>query len=139
VDGNIGGGIDGTGGADFGVITEQIAAAERVGFDGVWSTEVSRDPFLPLLVAAEKSSTLLLGTAAAVAFARNPMTMAAVANDLKSTTRSYPPSPSLASRKLLAPRSFDASVTSWIGLPSTRPTPSTKPPARPSSRGSSAG
>lgn len=82
VDGNIGGSIDGTGGADFGVITEQIAAAERVGFDGVWSTEVSRDPFLPLLVAAEKSSTLLLGTAVAVAFARNPMTMAAVANDL---------------------------------------------------------
>ncbi|MGH3635492.1 MAG: TIGR03617 family F420-dependent LLM class oxidoreductase, partial [Mycobacterium sp.] len=82
VDGNIGGGIDGTGGADFGVLTEQIAAAERIGFDGVWSTEVSRDPFLPLLVAAEKSSTLLVGTSVAVAFARNPMTMAAVANDL---------------------------------------------------------
>jgi probable F420-dependent oxidoreductase len=82
VDSNIGGSTDGTGGADFSVLTGQIAAAERIGFDGVWSTEVSRDPFLPLLVAAEKSPGMLLGTAVAVAFARSPMTMAAVANDL---------------------------------------------------------
>lgn len=82
VDSNIGGSIDGTGGGDFRVLVEQIAAAERIGFDGVWSTEVSRDPFLPLAIAAEKSSTLLLGTAVAVAFARSPMTTAAVANDL---------------------------------------------------------
>lgn len=87
IDGNIGGGIDGTGGADFGVLHEQIAAAERVGFDGVWSTEVSRDPFLPLLVAAQKSSTLQLGTAVAVAFARNPMTTAATAHDLNTFSR----------------------------------------------------
>ncbi|GAY15568.1 LLM class F420-dependent oxidoreductase [Mycobacterium sp. shizuoka-1] len=82
VDGNIGGSIDGTGGADLAVLTQQIAAAEQIGFDGIWSTEVSRDPFLPLLLAAERSSTLQLGTAVAVAFARSPMTMAAVANDL---------------------------------------------------------
>ena len=87
VDTNIGGGIDGTGGADFGVLTEQVAAAERIGFDGLWSTEVSRDPFLPLLVAAEKSPTMQLGTAVAVAFARSPMTMAAVANDLNTFSR----------------------------------------------------
>ncbi|ORW24446.1 LLM class F420-dependent oxidoreductase [Mycobacterium palustre] len=79
--------MDGTGGADFDVLSDQVAAAERIGLDGVWSTEVSRDPFLPLLVAAQKSSTLLLGTAAAVAFARNPMTMAAVANDLNTFCR----------------------------------------------------
>jgi hypothetical protein len=30
VDGNIGGGIDGTGGGDLGVISGQVAAAERV-------------------------------------------------------------------------------------------------------------
>jgi alkanesulfonate monooxygenase SsuD/methylene tetrahydromethanopterin reductase-like flavin-dependent oxidoreductase (luciferase family) len=87
VDGNIGGSIDGTCGADFDVLNAQTGAAERIGFDGVWSTEVSRDPFLPLLVAAQKSSTLLLGTAVAVAFARNPMTMAAAANDLNSFSR----------------------------------------------------
>jgi alkanesulfonate monooxygenase SsuD/methylene tetrahydromethanopterin reductase-like flavin-dependent oxidoreductase (luciferase family) len=84
VDGNIGGGIDGTGGGDLAGIAEQVAAAERVGCDGVWTTEVSRDPFLPLLLAVGQSRTLTLGTAVAVAFARNPMTLAMVANDLQS-------------------------------------------------------
>jgi alkanesulfonate monooxygenase SsuD/methylene tetrahydromethanopterin reductase-like flavin-dependent oxidoreductase (luciferase family) len=51
VDGNIGGAIDGTGGGDLAGIAEQVAAAERAGYDGVWTTEVSRDPFLPLLLA----------------------------------------------------------------------------------------
>ena len=50
VDGNIGGAIDGTGGGDLAGIAEQVAAAERAGYDGVWTTEVSRDPFLPLLL-----------------------------------------------------------------------------------------
>lgn len=82
VDGNIGGGIDGTGGADLAVLTAQIATAKKIGFDGVWSTEVSRDPFLPLVLAADRSADLQLGTSVAVAFARNPMSMAVVANDL---------------------------------------------------------
>lgn len=82
VDGNFGGSIDGTGGADLGVLAEQVGLAERIGFDGIWSTEVARDPFLPLVIAAEKSTRLQLGTAVAVAFARSPMTMAVVANDL---------------------------------------------------------
>jgi probable F420-dependent oxidoreductase len=71
-----------TGGADLAGLTAQIATAERIGHDGVWTTEVSRDPFLPLALAADKPSTLQLGTAVAVAFARNPMSMAVVANDL---------------------------------------------------------
>ena len=84
VDGNIGGGIDGTGGGDLGVIAGQVAAAERTGYDGVWTTEVSHDPFLPLLLAADRSPGLMLGTAIAVAFARSPMTVATAANDLQS-------------------------------------------------------
>ena len=87
VDSNIGGSIDGTGGAELAVIDAQVRSAERIGFDGVWSTEVSRDPFLPLLLAADRSSTLQLGTAVAVAFARSPMTLAAVANDLNTFSR----------------------------------------------------
>ncbi len=87
VDGNIGGSIDGTGGADLGVLAEQVGTAERIGFDGIWSTEVARDPFLPLVLAAEKSSSLQLGTAVAVAFARSPMTMATAANDLNAFSR----------------------------------------------------
>ncbi|MET8427844.1 LLM class F420-dependent oxidoreductase [Nocardia sp. NPDC004860] len=82
VDGNIGGSIDGTGGGDLKVIDDQVDFADRIGYDGVWSTEVARDPFLPLLAAAQRSPRLQVGTAVAVAFARNPMTLATVANDL---------------------------------------------------------
>jgi probable F420-dependent oxidoreductase len=84
IDTNIGGGIDGTSGADTVTLTGQVRAAERIGFDGLWSTEVNRDPFLPLAIAAEKSTTLRLGTGVAVAFARSPMTTALAANDLQS-------------------------------------------------------
>jgi probable F420-dependent oxidoreductase len=84
VDGNIGGTIDGTGGGDLRVIASQVTEAEDAGLDGVWTTETSRDPFLPLLLTADRSRTLTLGTAVAVAFARNPMTVAATANDLQS-------------------------------------------------------
>lgn len=82
VDVNIGGSTDGTSGAEFSTLNEQVRTAMRIGCDGVWSTEVARDPFLPLVVAAGTSSSLQIGTAVAVAFARNPMSMAVVANDL---------------------------------------------------------
>jgi probable F420-dependent oxidoreductase len=83
VDGNIGGVTDGSGG-DLGAVAGQVAEAEADGLDGVWTAETSRDPFLPLLLAADRSSTLALGTAVAVAFARNPMTVASSAYDLQS-------------------------------------------------------
>ncbi len=87
IDVNIGGSIDGTGGADLEVLADQVRLAEQLGFDGVWSTEVSRDPFLPLVMAAAQTSTLQIGTAVAVAFARSPMTTAAAANDLNTFSR----------------------------------------------------
>ncbi|WP_261574131.1 TIGR03617 family F420-dependent LLM class oxidoreductase [Frankia gtarii] len=83
VDGHIGGSTDGTRGADIADLTAQVAHADHLGYDGVWSTEVNRDPFLPLLLAADRSPRLHIGTAIAVAFARNPMTTATVANDLQ--------------------------------------------------------
>jgi probable F420-dependent oxidoreductase len=82
IDGNIGGSVDGTEGGDLSTVHAQVDAAERAGLDGVWSTEVAHDPFLPLLLAARQSSTLRIGTAVAVAFARNPMTTAMTAYDL---------------------------------------------------------
>ncbi len=57
-------------------------AAEDIGFDALWSSETQHDPFLPLVLAAEHSSRLQLGTAIAVAFARNPMNVAYMAWDL---------------------------------------------------------
>src|SRR5215831_15607652 len=57
--------------------------AEDAGYDGVWSAETSHDPFLSLLLAAEATDRIDLGTSIAVAFARNPMTTAMTSNDLQ--------------------------------------------------------
>jgi probable F420-dependent oxidoreductase len=58
-------------------------ALEEQGYDGGWTAETSHDPFLPLLLAAEHTSRLELGTNIAVAFARNPMVVANVGWDLQ--------------------------------------------------------
>ncbi len=57
--------------------------AEAAGYDGIWSAETSHDPFFPLLLGAQDTERLELGTAIAVAFARNPMTLANIAWDLQ--------------------------------------------------------
>ena len=75
--------LDATLGADLATIGSQAAQAEAVGYDGVWVAEVATDPFLPLAVAAEYTEQVTLGTSIAVAFARNPMTVATTANDLQ--------------------------------------------------------
>jgi probable F420-dependent oxidoreductase len=58
-------------------------AAESAGYDGTWSAEVNADPFLPLTLAADATTSLQLGTSIAVAFARSPMTLAYTAYDLQ--------------------------------------------------------
>ena len=57
--------------------------AEAAGYSGAWTAETSHDPFLPLLMAAEHTTTLEIGTSIAVAFARSPMTLANTAWDLQ--------------------------------------------------------
>lgn len=64
-------------------VVEAVGHLEQHGYDGGWTAETSHDPFLPLLLAAEHTSRLDLGTNIAVAFARNPMTVANVAWDLQ--------------------------------------------------------
>ena len=58
------------------------AAAERLGFDALWTSETKHDPFLPCALIAEHTSRLLLGTAIAVSFARSPANLAYLAWDL---------------------------------------------------------
>jgi probable F420-dependent oxidoreductase len=75
--------VDGAIGFDPAGVVEAARLAEAVGYDGIWSAETSHDPFLPLALAAEHTSRIELGTGIAVAFARNPMTLAVLANDLQ--------------------------------------------------------
>ena len=75
VDGGIGGSL-----AESGASAKR---SEDAGYDGVWTAETGHDPFYPLLLAAEHTDRLELGTGIAVAFARSPMTTAMQANDLQ--------------------------------------------------------
>ncbi len=59
-----------------------VEAAERMGFDAVWTAETQHDPFLPGPLIAEHSTRLYFGTAIAVAFARSPGNLAYIAWDL---------------------------------------------------------
>jgi probable F420-dependent oxidoreductase len=63
-----------------------FAAIEAAGYDGAFSFESRHDPFLPLAAAAATTSTLRLGTAVAIGFARNPMVLAETGNDLQLLT-----------------------------------------------------
>jgi len=76
--------IDGGLGGSLAEVAAAARQAEQVGYDGAWSAETSHDPFLPLLLAAEHTERLELGTGIAVAFARTPMTVANIGWDLQS-------------------------------------------------------
>ena len=73
--------------ADLSGAGQAAAAAEGDGYDGIWTAETDHDPFLPLSLAAEHTQHIELGTAIAVAFARNPMTLAHTAYDLQAFSR----------------------------------------------------
>src|SRR5688500_1849130 len=78
VDGGIGG---------FDNAAQMAQMQEDLGFDGLWSVETGHDPFLPLLLAAQETERVELGTGIAVAFARNPMTLAHIAWDLQAASQ----------------------------------------------------
>jgi probable F420-dependent oxidoreductase len=74
--------IDGLIGGSFDEVGARAAALEAAGYDGAFTAETAHDAFLQLVVAAEHTERIELGTAIAVAFARTPMTLGVTANDL---------------------------------------------------------
>ncbi len=68
-------------------IPEAVRAAEAAGYDGVRAAEMNHDPFFPLVLAAEHSTRLEIGTSIAVAFARSPMILANIGHDLNAYSR----------------------------------------------------
>jgi probable F420-dependent oxidoreductase len=70
--------------AGLGDVAGAVARLEAQGYDGAVTAEVASDPFFPLLLAAEHSERIDL---IAVAFARNPMTLANVGHDLNAYSR----------------------------------------------------
>ncbi len=74
---------DGQGTTDIAGIAAAARRTEELGFDGVTAPEAGHDPFLPLVVAAEHTQRIKLGTNVAIAFPRSPMVTAQVAWDLQ--------------------------------------------------------
>ncbi|GAY14372.1 LLM class F420-dependent oxidoreductase [Mycobacterium sp. shizuoka-1] len=70
--------------ADVGDAAREV---ERLGYDGCWTAEINHDPFLPLTLVAEQTTRIEMGTSIAVAFARNPMTVANIGWDLQEFSR----------------------------------------------------
>ena len=66
-----------------GQAAERASASEAAGYDGWWAAETQFDPFIACAVAAQRTRRIELGTAIAVALARNPMSVALTANDLQ--------------------------------------------------------
>ena len=64
-------------------VIDEARRREKAGYDGLWTSESAHDPFLPLVLAAEHTGQIALGTAIAVAFARSPMQLAYTAHDLQ--------------------------------------------------------
>jgi probable F420-dependent oxidoreductase len=72
---------------DLGQAAVAACELERMGYDGIFSAETSHDPFFPLVLAAEHTERLELGTGIAVAFARNPMVLANIGYDLQAFSK----------------------------------------------------
>lgn len=68
---------------EVGSVADEAAAGEAAGFRGVWVPEAAHDPFVAVTAAGLRTTRALVGTAVAVAFARNPMNLAVMANDLQ--------------------------------------------------------
>jgi len=79
--------VDGGIGFDLGGAVRNAQEAEAAGYDGVWSAETAHDPFFPLLLAAEHTERIELGTGIAVAFPRSPMHLAGIGWDLQAYSK----------------------------------------------------
>jgi probable F420-dependent oxidoreductase len=72
---------------DLSSVPERARALEAGGYDGAVTAEIASDPFLPLALAAEHSERIELMTSIAVAFSRNPMTLAQLGHDLNAYSK----------------------------------------------------
>jgi len=76
-------GGEGGGALDLQGIGREARRIEELGFDGATAPEAGHDPFLPLMIAAEHTKQITLGTNVAIAFPRSPMVTAQIAWDLQ--------------------------------------------------------
>ena len=64
-------------------VRDAATRGEQAGYAALWTAETQHDPFVTLTLAATVTRRAQLGTAIALAFARNPMSLAVQANDVQ--------------------------------------------------------
>jgi probable F420-dependent oxidoreductase len=79
--------VDGGITTDMSKVPQAAKEVETAGYSGAWTAETAHDPFLPLVLAAEHTERIELGTSIAVAFARNPMLLANLGWDLQAYSK----------------------------------------------------
>src|SRR5713101_4713016 len=62
---------------------------EALGFQGLYTTETTSDPFLDLMLPATNTTTPILGTNLAIAFARSPFVTAVIAWKLQEALKGH--------------------------------------------------
>lgn len=72
---------------DLATVGDTAKRLEALGYDGIVTAETANDPFLPLAFAAKETERVELMTSIAVAFARNPMIVANIGNDLQALSQ----------------------------------------------------
>lgn len=70
-------------GGPLAAVAGDVAEVEGAGLDGWFVSEATNDPFVLATLAADHSERITIGTAVAVALARNPMSVAYLARDLQ--------------------------------------------------------
>jgi probable F420-dependent oxidoreductase len=71
---------------DWTKTAEAARRAEAIGYDGVSTSELAHDPFMPLAIAASVTERVALNTSIAVAFPRSPMVVANIGHDLQTNS-----------------------------------------------------
>ncbi len=79
--------VDANIGSDMNHIPAEAKRLEEMGYSGLRVAELNHDPFMPLAVAASHTESIELITSVAVAFSRNPMSMATLAHDLNAFSK----------------------------------------------------
>src|SRR6266480_668507 len=69
--------------ADLGDMPALARDAEGLGYARLLTTETKANPFLPLVLAAEHTDRIELGTCVAMAFTRSPLHLAHLGHDLQ--------------------------------------------------------
>ena len=79
--------VDANIGSEMNRIPSEAKRLEDMGYSGLRIAELNHDPFMPLAIAASHTKSIELITSVAVAFSRNPMSMATLAHDLNAFSK----------------------------------------------------